>query len=512
MLTAAEGFDPTGAWRDATKYTVADYGTANPDRLPIAQDPVAWREGAGMVIPGASGNPATNEFPGRGEVFRTEAYDRPEFLLPRQGSYGPAADGTAATAVPRLPGGTGLRANLRGHPVWSFQYRDEGGLTMKFGSLPPDRKPDGAPDESMGSLIFGDLERLAAKGTYDCGADRDMACDETITGDLTVSFGAPSRDPAGDPNYYWTVDVPNPKLALDIGETNDVDEAERAAPDDDIGRYELLLSNHAGDGEDVYLRYAAYGLFQFIDYQTQTPRPGRAQTFHYGFDAFGDHNPLPAPTADSIAATWKGRTAAWLATTRGSGGRVEGFVAGLDRMRGNVTLHACIGGGGCRDDAFVAPAGAAKPADANDIVGAVHDLEIVLPGGAWGRADTAGHPSGYSAFGGDVLLAGAIDANGAFSGTATPDPALYDSRRAVGDSGRTAGPDTHGYTLRPQIGGIARSMSDYWRNGRFEGAFYGPREALEAAGTWWLPASASALNDDNVLGMIGSFGAVVASD
>ena len=273
----------------------------------------------------------------------------------------------------------------------------------------------------------------------------------------------------------------------------------------------MLLSNHAGDGEDVYLRYAAYGLFQFIDYQTETPRPGRAQTFHYGFDAFGEHNPLPAPTADSIAATWKGRTAAWLATTR-TGARVGGFVAGLDRMRGNVTLHACIGGGGCRADAFVAPAGAAKPADANDIVGAVHDLEIVLPGGAWGRADTAGHPAGYSAFGGDVLLAGAIDANGAFSGTATPDPALYDSRRAVGDSGRTAGPDTHGYTLRPQIGGDARSMSHYWRDGRFEGAFYGPREALEAAGTWWLPASASALNDDNVLGMIGSFGAVVASD
>ena len=50
-------------------------------------------------------------------------------------------------------------------------------------------------------------------------------------------------------------------------------------------------------------------------------------------------------------------------------------------MRGNVTLHACIGGG-CGADAFVAPAGAAKPTDANDIVGAIHDLEILLPGGA----------------------------------------------------------------------------------------------------------------------------------
>lgn len=508
MLTANTGFDPTGPWRDATQYAVADYGTANPDRLPIASDPVAWSDGSAMVIPGASGSPATDEFPGRGEVFRGESYDRPEFQLARQGSYGPASDGTAAAAVPRLRSGTGLRANLRGHAVWSFQYRDEGGLTMKFGSLPPDEKPEGATDASMGSLIFGDLERLAAKGTYLCGATGSAACDETVTGDLTVSFGAPSRDPAGEPNYYWTVDVPNPKLALEIGETVDVDEAEPAAPDDNIGRYEMLLSNHAGDDSDVYLRYAAYGLFQFIDYQTHSQRPGRMQTFHYGFDAFGSHNPLPASTADSIAATWKGRTTAWLATTRAN----ANFVGGLDRMRANVTLHACIGGGGCGADAFVAPDGAAKPTDANDIVGAVHDLEILLPGGAWGRGDTTGHPRGGYAFLGDILLDGAIDANGAFSGTAMPDPELSDSQRSAGDGrARTDGPDTHGYTIRPQIGGDARAMTRYWRNGRFEGAIYGPRDALEAAGTWWLPASASDV-DNNVLGIIGSFGAVAVSD
>ena len=266
----------------------------------------------------------------------------------------------------------------------------------------------------------------------------------------------------------------------------------------------MVLSNHAGDDSDVYLRYAAYGLFQFIDYQTQSQRPGRMQTFHYGFDAFGSHNPLPASTADSIAATWKGRTTAWLATTRAN----SHFVGGLDRMRGNVTLHACIGGGGCGTDAFVAPAGAAKPTDANDIVGAIHDLEILLPGGAWGSGDTTGHPRGGGAFLGDILLDGAIDANGAFSGTAMPDPELSDSQRSAGDSGaRTDGPDTHGYTIRPQIGGDARAMTRYWRNGRFEGAIYGPRDALEAAGTWWLPASASDV-DNNVLGIIGSFGAV----
>ena len=509
-MTAETGFDPTGPWSAATRYAVADYGTANPDRLSIAQNPVVWSEGSGMVIPGASGSPARNEFPGRGDVFRGENYSHDDFQLARQGSYGPASDGTAAGDISRPVGGTGLRGNLRGHAISSFQYRDEGGLTMKFGGLPPDEKPAGAHDDSMGSLIYGDLERLAAKGTYNCGAGGDMACDETVTGDLTVSFGVPSRDPSGDPNYYWTVDVPNPKLALEIGETNNLDEANLAAPDSTIGRYEMLLSNHAGDGEDVYLRYAAYGLFQFIDYQTSSQRPGRMQTFHYGFDAFGDHNPLPAPTADSIAATFKGRTTAWLSKSWDSG---DGFVGGLDRMRGNVTLHACIGGGGCSEDSFDAPAGAAKPTDANDIVGAIHDLEIFLRGGAWGTGNSTGHPRGRSAFLGDILLDGDINAGGAFSGTAIPDTLLSDSQRRVNDGNvRIAGPDTHGYTIRAEIGGNSgQAMRDYWKDGRFEGAFYGPREAAEAAGTWWLPASDTD-RGTHVLGIIGSFGATAVAD
>ena len=113
------------------------------------------------------------------------------------------------------------------------------------------------------------------------------------------------------------------------------------------------------------------------DFQTTHARPGRTQTFHYGFDAFGDHNPLPDASADSLAAAFNGRTMAWLATTHGGG-----VISGLDRMRGNVTLHACIGGGGCQDGDFTAPADAAKPTDANELTGAIHDLEIALPGGA----------------------------------------------------------------------------------------------------------------------------------
>ncbi len=516
--TANAGFDATSpSWGTRIRYTVTDYGSAGTARLAIRQDAVPWTAAAGMVIPGASGDPATVEFPGRGQVFRGIGYGHREFTLPRQGSYGPASDGTAANAIPRIgtPPRTGLRANLRGHAISSFQYRQDGGLTMKFGALPPDRRPAGAPAGSEGSLIYGDLEALTATGRYNCGPSGDQACDEAGTRDLTVSFGAPSRDPTGDPAYHWTVDVPDPRLTIAAGATaTAANPATPADPDGIIGRYQALLSNHAGvddkgtaaaaDDSERYLRYAAYGLFQFIDYQTTDDRVGRMQTFHYGFDAFGAHNPLPAATANSIAATFKGRTMAWLATTHGSG-----VVGGLERMRGNVTLHACIGGSGCQASAFTAPTGAATPTAANGFNGAIHDLEIALRGGAWGSGGTAAHPSGRYAFLGDILLDGTIDSAGAFSGRAVPDSAISDSQRSASDGGtRTAGPDTHGYTIREQVGGNAgQRMDQYWNHGGVEGTFYGPADALEAAGTWWLPVVGSDISK-GVLGMVGSFGAV----
>ena len=520
MWSANTGFVATSpSWGVRTRYTIEDYGTASTARLDVEQDPVPYSAGGGMVIPGATGAPAANEFPGRGQVFRGIGNDHREFQLARQGSYGPSSDPTPVPAanIPRFPSGAGLRGNLRGHAISSFQYREEGGLTMKFGGLPPDQKPADAPDGSEGSLIYGDLEALTATGRYNCGSGTPPtdACDEAGTRDLTVSFGAPSRDPLGDPVYHWAVDVPDARVTIAAGTTANLDAAERADPDGVIGRYQMLLSNHAGvddkgteatgDDSERYLRYAAYGLFQFIDYQTVNDRPGRYQTFHYGFDAFGTHNPLPVATADSIAATLKGRTMAWLAT----GGLNTAVVSGLDRMRANVTLHACIGGSGCQAGDFTAPAGAAKPMDANKLTGAIHDLEIELSGGAWGDGNTPSHDSGHYAFSGDILLDGDIEASGAFAGTLRPDTMPSDGQWTA--SGRTAGPDTHGYTIRQQGAGRAlnnRAMSHHWAHGEFEGVFYGPAEALEAAGTWWLPAVRADVVDKGVIGIIGSFGAV----
>ena len=521
--TANTGFAATSpSWSIRTRYTVTDYGTASTARLDIERDPVAWTAGAGMVIPGASGAPATTEFPGRGQVFRGIGYDHVDFQLARQGSYGETSGVTRIEQPTRSGPARAIRGNMRGHAVSSFRYDAESGLTMKFGGLPPDQAPAGAPEASKGSLIYGDLEALTAKGTYNCGPSGDMACDEAGTRDLTVSFGDPSRDLLGEPNFYWTVDVDDPRLTIAAGATaTAANPATRADADGVVGVYEMLLSNHAGvddkgtpaagDDAERYLRYAAYGLFQFVDYQTHSARTGRMQTLHYGFDAFGTHNPLPAATADSIAATLEGRTMAWLAGNSGNVGEAKVTVGDLHRMRGNVTLHACIGGSGCQAGAFTAPAGAAKPTAANQLRGAIHDLEIQAPaGGSWSRGATGGHRSGYYAFLGDILLSGAIDANGAFSGTANPDTALSDSQRIAGDRNtRNPGPDTHGYTRRAQdptlSGNTPTAMDEYWRPGRFEGAFYGPANALEAAGTYWVPSTV-AERDAGVLGLIGSFG------
>ena len=107
---------------------------------------------------------------------------------------------------------------------------------------------------------------------------------------------------------------------------------------------------------------------------------------------------------------------------------------------------------------------------------------------------------------GNVTLYACIG-GGAFSGRARPDGAVSDSQRSVGDGGtRTAGPDTHGYTIREQVGGNrGEIMAHCWRDGQVEGVFYGPQNALEAAGTWWLPAVGKEIAH-GVPGIVGSFG------
>ena len=423
-------------------------------------------------------------------------------------------------------------------PQMSFRYYDdERGWTMLFG---------GTGD---GALIFGDLEAFAAKGPV----GSDLEHDNKVTDDLEISFGAPSPDPYGERGYRWLMDVPSPKRDLvrdddgdpvtvpiaagatvpeghykwmDADGTNQLTNGDGVPlyvrlRDDPIagvhggGAYEAFLSNHAGpdagtdgiagtaDDEQLYLQYAAYGLFRFLGYDARDLWASRLQTFHYGFDAF-DGDPatpdIPADTADPIAATFSGRTAGWILlpannteevhTTHGFNGLPHcgdagnancpsNWIGDMVRLRGNVALTACIGGNGTC--AF--GAGADDDVEANKVSGAISGLEYATVAGAWTNRETAVIDRGHRTVHGTINLAGDIGSGGRYNGDATP--------------------ETEG---EPQTnGGGDFPMSYTWGAGEFEGAFYGPQDALETAGTWWTPA---APHIPQYAGMIGSFGAV----
>ena len=432
-------FDPTGNYSQASAYDVMNYGTVNPNRLSIPTTTIPYTDGKTVV----SSSPATDEFPGRGTVFRGETRrDSPNRIVVVQGRS-------------LASGWDNADAETRS----SFQFREQGGLTMKFG---------GAPDEG---LIYGDLEVYAAKGGNTCGTGGASPCDEAVTNDVTVSFGSPSADPYGEQAYYWSLDVPNPRL----------DATGNAVTSLTPNRYETLLSNYAsadGGTTDTYLAYAAYGLHRAVDYQTSSPRTGRMYTFHYGLDAYGTHRAVPSASESTIVANFKGRTMGWMGhpANRNVGHMGRNFIGSLTRIRGDVTLTANIGG---------------NAANANQIRGAIHDLEYALGvGGGWVWGNGL-HPNGGGAFAGDILLRGTLDSNGAYTGTAAPDS--MPSNQAA-------------FTVRrPNF--PTEPMDRYWFNGEFEGVLYGPPNALETAGSWYVPSVGA--ESHHATGMYGSFGAKV---
>lgn len=114
---------------------------------------------------------------------------------------------------------------------------------------------------------------------------------------------------------------------------------------------------------------------------------------------------------------------AWM--VHGTANAANQEVGALTRVRGNVTLHVCIGGGGCQASAFTATSTVTLPGnadDANKITGTTHDLEYALSGG-WVHGNGGLHRNGRHAFAGDFLLDGAIAADGSCSGAITPDGA-----------------------------------------------------------------------------------------
>lgn len=565
-LSFHEGFKqgPGSLWGEQTRYTAAG-GTYTPAEAP---DPVGWTEDTPMLF--GTETPPETHLPGRGTIFRGElrapqanadatraagdadvdvgdlvlassmgGYQAKDRLV-IQGrrtadSSAPSFDGAAADGLIRAEDAKdNLYGNWDAVPRTSFRYDPEGGFTMSFGAT------------ADGALIFGDLEPLAAKG----GVSGDLDRDNRVTQDIEISFGAPSADPYGERGYWWLIEAPSPKrdLVRDSdgnpvtttaaagnhmwmsadGQTQQEDGDGNplyVTLDDDplpgilAGSYDAFLSNHAGpdagedgtvgtdDDEQRYLRYAAYGLFSFVDYNTASARPGRIQTFHYGFDAFDSDAdtatpPVPEAADVSIAATFAGKTAGWVllplfrsdeaSTTLGSGrfnhcgsagtARCErNFVNQLIRLRGNVELSACIGGGGCAGIAVTDP---------NAIEGTISDFEYSPVVGYWTDRDTAVIDRAWRTLHGSIGLAGTIAADGVYAGAATPTA--------------QAEPTTQNMDRDPYMSAGGYPMATTWGVGEFEGVFYGPIDALETAGTWWVPARE---NIWQYAGMVGSFGA-----
>ena len=497
----ARVFNPIGPWGEATEYDVTDRGTAVTDGFDLTPDAVLFNRAGGNRRVFAASSPNTAHFPGRGAVYRgllryvddsdttsrinmnsrDWIYGTEDRLVVQGQDPEPCSTAmeceTAGLSDGKF-GDTGTNANSYNNwdapASMTFQYKTSGGFTMGFGGE---------------GVIFGDLERYAAKGGKNCGPGSPGTeyCDESTTTNVELSFGAPQADPYGQPSTnYWYVQTPSPRLPAAAAPDLSVP-ADQIA-NHDMGRYEMILSANAqkDDGADRRLAYAAYGLSRFIDFTTSSPRVGRMQTFHYGLDAFADADGRRATELtgnDKIEGTFHGKTAAWIVTShvkiqqRGPGH----FITNLFRARGDIELRACIGDSNCTLGNFDGN----NTLNANQVAGFIRNLEYAHQDLAdfWVQDGTGGVRQASDGLRGDTrfnrqpgirLNATAIEANGTYSGVTDPQ----------------------------WIEGL--------RKGTYEGAFYGPvGRGMEAAGTWRV---GMAIWQRDMDAIIGSFGAICEGD
>ena len=503
--TDARVFAPAGEFPSNLEYDVTSRGTPATGGFDLNPDPVLFDPVRSNARVFAASGQNRSHFPGRGAVYRGDL----RFIRDRNTNTG---DNTAVhqwiySSADRLvvqgkevePSnkGTSTATNAErwnssdATPYMTFQYKPSGGFTMGFGGP---------------GVTFPDLERYMAKGgrgptiatdgralasgAAACGAagsgSADNWCDDPVTANVEISFGEPQADPYRQPNTnYWYVRAQSPRIAA--AASPDLAQAGDRFPEHDIGRYEAILSSHAGTSRQ--LAYAAYGLFRFINklVHRETPYPdrvGRMQVFHYGLDAFADRagrRPADLTGDDAIEGTFRGKTAAWIVTSskkNQDSGHVH-FIQNMFRARGDIELRACIGDAAC---AF--GAGADDNLTANQIAGAIRNLEYARQDfrGLWSHGDDGGIKVGSALRGPDGtgyvdLQAAAIGADGSYSGTAAPAGSMVNRGTQAGT---------------------------------YEGAFYGPagRPGLETAGTWQLNVRDWEVKDLGMEGIIGSFGAV----
>ena len=420
-----------------------------PGAGPDDEQPIPHADGKTVISPAATGGNA-DEFPIRTLMLRADL---------RESYEGAAHDSnsrTPKTPVVHSPTAIGGRSIIIPPHYQSSKYQARMESTIRLTA-------DGVVMKAGGTgAEFADFGAFSKRN-------------------LEIIFDAPFADPADEPNYYWASrfglrstytdaqgeERPFERQPEEWRGGGGMNELSRLYNHGTAGDYRFWLSNHAGrddDDEHRYLSYAAYGLFVYHDYLTEYPRPARMQALHFGYDAFtglGDgrvNNENP-----SIEATFKGRTMGMILHSRtiSVGSEQQPGVGHFTRLRGDVTLNACIGGGGCTGDGI--------PTSQGSIKGSITNLEV-LQNGIWQEypylRDVPAGASPESV----TLMEGGIAANGQYSGEAR-----------------------------------ALNHPSEWNSGEYKGALYGPKDAMETAGWWRLEPDTAAQNYH--VGAFGSFGA-----
>ena len=369
---------------------------------------------------------------------------------------------------------------------------------------------------------FTDARRNIKYPTEDSNKDYGTRNEPAPSGrngwDLEITFDAPRTMPVpdapdggnwvaswqGNGDFYWKAVVPAAESQLETdGEYYESDAFPQPDGYKDLGTYQVWLSNHIGvkrnlepaagreiacpdgsrgtscpeDDEQLYLEYAAYGLFVYTaDPETFPGRLrrsgnhqiGRVNSLNFGYSAFADEDnkrttDIGKPVTDgkfhgqALAYAYKGNNVAPPDPSQPP--PVTVFPQEFKMLRGDATLTVTI----------------PKTGDGT-ITGTLNNFK------EWTAA-------GWKVYGTDFkvdLTSGVITTSGEFTGTAT----ATSTDNVLG-------------TVQQTLGGTPTPSG----TGEFKGAFYGPSDDsadLEVAGTWttgWNNYSAA--NFD----VVGSFGA-----
>ena len=311
-------------------------------------------------------------------------------------------------------------------------------------------------------------------GVVDLGADAAMGGDDADAD--TMGYANLDSEEYTDPDgakykVAWlpsTFTAPSGATLLEYRRAGRID---AGVPVDELGVYTVKLSNYAGmddNNEHRYLQYAAYGLFNFLDYSAGT-RFARLQAFHFGYDAFNDADDnRPMDFADDeTTAKFTGKTTGWV--LQNPEGHALGHISRLLRVRGDVSLTATLGGG----------------ASNGSINGSMVNFEY-LRNGVWSKFPNVvlSHNS-QKTLDGVTLESADIGADGAYAGVAK----------------------------------VMASANKRFGEGRYGGAFYGPRTLgeLETAGYWMLPrhigedSSPESCHTERTGGSCTTFGSIIGS-